>query len=71
MRLQLEGQVEDLAAKLKDVDAENGRLKVSMRYWAHANCKIIRLDHECHALCTDTVSAHAAGAGGQSQEPVQ
>ncbi|CAL8470033.1 g9575 [Coccomyxa elongata] len=30
VRLQLEGQVEDLAAKLKDVDAENGRLKVEV-----------------------------------------
>ena len=28
MRLQLEGQVEDLAAKLKEVDSENSELKV-------------------------------------------
>ena len=28
VRLQLEGQVEDLAAKLKEVDAENSQLKV-------------------------------------------
>lgn len=37
VRLQLEGQVEDLAAKLKDVDAENGQLKVSMRRWLHGH----------------------------------
>ncbi|BDA44048.1 hypothetical protein COCOBI_05-2320 [Coccomyxa sp. Obi] len=30
VRLQLEGQVEDLAAKLKDVDAENGQLKAEV-----------------------------------------
>lgn len=38
MRLQLEGQVEDLAAKLKDVDAENSQLKVGQDYFLLCTC---------------------------------